>query len=59
MDAKQIQQLRPMLNTYLRQFDDCFGRRGPVAHLKTHLKTYVLTDSPFEPMIESLRALAG
>jgi len=37
MDAKQIQHLRPMLNTYLRQFDDCFGRREPVAHLKTYV----------------------
>jgi SRSO17 transposase len=37
MDAKQIQQLRPMLNTYLRQFDECFGRREPVAHLKTYV----------------------
>jgi SRSO17 transposase len=37
MDAKQIQQLRPMLDTFLRQFDDCFGRREPVAHLKTYV----------------------
>ncbi|MBI5722592.1 MAG: IS701 family transposase, partial [Planctomycetes bacterium] len=37
MDVKQIQQMRPMLNTYLRQFDDCFGRREPVAHLKTYV----------------------
>lgn len=37
MDAQQIQQLRPMLDTYLRQFDDCFGRREPVAHLKTYV----------------------
>ena len=37
MDAKQIEQLRPMLDTYLRPFDDCFGRREPVAHLKTYV----------------------
>jgi len=37
MEAKQIQQLRPLLNAYLRQFDDCFGRREPVALLKTYV----------------------
>jgi SRSO17 transposase len=37
MDAKQIEQLRPMLNTFLRQFDSCFGRREPVEHLKTYV----------------------
>lgn len=37
MDAKQIERLGPMLNTYLRQFDDCFGRWEPMAHLKTYV----------------------
>jgi hypothetical protein len=27
MDAKQIKRLSPMLNKYLRQFDDCFARK--------------------------------
>ncbi len=34
MDAKQIKQLEPMLNKYLRRFDDCFGRIEPVERLK-------------------------
>jgi SRSO17 transposase len=25
------------MNTYLREFDDCFGRREPAAHLKTYV----------------------
>jgi SRSO17 transposase len=37
MDAQQIQQLRPRLNTYLDQFDGCFARREPVGHLKTYV----------------------
>jgi len=37
MDATQIQQLRPTLNSYLGQFDDCFGRREPLAHLRTYV----------------------
>jgi SRSO17 transposase len=37
MDADQIRRLEPMLNTFLRQFDDCFARREPVAHLKTYV----------------------
>jgi len=37
MDAKQILRLRPMLDAFLRQFDDCFGRREPVEHLKTYV----------------------
>jgi len=37
MDATQIEQLRPRLNRFLAQFDDCFGRWEPVAHLKTYV----------------------
>jgi SRSO17 transposase len=37
MDAKRIERLRPKLNEYLRQFDDCFARREPVGHLKTYV----------------------
>ena len=37
MDARQIERLRPRLNTFLAGFDDCFGRREPVEHLKTYV----------------------
>lgn len=37
MDAERIRRLRPMLSTFLRQFDDCFARREPVEHLKTYV----------------------
>ena len=37
MDAREIQQLRPLLNQYLREFDDCFGRREPFEHLRTYV----------------------
>lgn len=37
MDAAKIQQMRPALNTYLREFDDCFGRREPLEHLRTYV----------------------
>jgi len=37
MEAEQIQQLRPALNEYLREFDDCFGRREPVEHLRMYV----------------------
>lgn len=55
MDAKQIQQLRPMLDTYLRQFDDCFGRREPVAHLKTYVLGQLsgLPRKSMEPMADA------
>jgi hypothetical protein len=29
MDAQQIRKLQPMLNKYLSEFDDCFGRSEP------------------------------
>jgi len=55
MDAKQIQQLRPMLNKFLRQFDDCFGRREPVEHLKTYVlgQLSALPRKSLEPMADA------
>ena len=55
MDAKLIQRLRPMLNTFLRQFDDCFGRREPVAHLKTYVVGQLsgLARKSMEPMADA------
>jgi SRSO17 transposase len=55
MDARQIQQLRPMLNKFLRQFDDCFGRSEPVEHLCTYV-TGQLSDLPrksLEPIADA------
>ena len=56
MDAKLIQQLRPRLNTFLRQFDDCFGRREPVAHLKTYVLGQLsgLARKSMEPMADAV-----
>ena len=55
MDAQQIQRLRPMLNTFLKQFDDCFGRREPVEHLKTYVigQLSSLPRKSMEPMADA------
>jgi SRSO17 transposase len=56
MDARQIQRLRPMLNKFLRQFDDCFGRSEPVEHLRTYV-TGQLSDLPrksLEPIADAV-----
>ena len=37
MDANQIKKLKPMLDKYLRQFDDCFGRIEPTERLKAYV----------------------
>jgi len=55
MDAKQIKQLKPMLNKYLRQFDDCFGRIEPTERLKAYV-TGQLSDlqrKSIEPMADA------
>jgi SRSO17 transposase len=55
MDAKQIKRLRPMLNKYLRQFDDCFGRIEPIQSLKAYV-TGQLSDlqrKSIEPMADA------
>lgn len=55
MDAKQIKQLKPMLNKYLRQFDDCFGRIEPAERLKAYV-TGQLSDlqrKSIEPMADA------
>jgi SRSO17 transposase len=38
MDARQIRQLKPQLQEYLRQFDDCFPRRDTRAHLPVYVE---------------------
>lgn len=55
MDAKQIKQLKPMLDKYLRQFDDCFGRIEPTQRLKAYV-TGQLSDlqrKSIEPMADA------
>ena len=55
MDAKQIKQLKPMLNKYLQQFDDCFGRIEPVESLRAYI-TGQLSDlqrKSIEPMADA------
>jgi len=55
MDAKQIKQLKPMLNKDLRQFDDCFGRIEPTERLKAYV-TGQLSDlrrKSIEPMADA------
>jgi len=55
MDAKQIKQLEPMLNKYLRRFDDCFGRIEPLERLRAYV-TGQLSDlqrKSIEPMADA------
>ena len=55
MDAKQIKQLEPMLNKYLRRFSGCFGRIEPLESLKSYV-TGQLSDlqrKSIEPMADA------
>ena len=38
MDADEIEALGPALAAYLSEFDDCFGRVEPRAHLRTYVE---------------------
>jgi hypothetical protein len=38
MDAKPISGPRVRLARFLDDFDDCFGRREPAAHLRTYIR---------------------
>lgn len=55
MDAKQIKQLKPMLEKYLREFDDCFGRSEPSRHLRTYVTGQFsdLQRKSMEPMADA------
>lgn len=55
MDAKQIKQLKPMLNKYLRQYDDCFGRIEPTERLKVYVAGQLsgLQRKSIEPMADA------
>ena len=55
MDAKQIRRLEPELAVYLREFDDCFGRVEPAAHLCTYVSGQLsdLRRKSIEPMADA------
>ena len=38
MDATQIRQLKPMLSTFLKRFDDCFARQDTGSHLPVYVE---------------------
>jgi SRSO17 transposase len=41
MDAKEIKNIGKKLNTFLKQFDDCFYRSQPRRHLKSYVRGQV------------------
>jgi len=57
MDAIQIAGLAPQLERYLVDFDDCFGRSEPAAHLRTYMKGQ-LSDLP-RKSVEPIALAAG
>jgi SRSO17 transposase len=57
MDARQIRKLRPMLNKYLAEFDDCFGRSEPAGNLRVYVNGQ-LSDLP-RKSIEPIADRAG
>jgi len=55
MDADEIRQMKPMLDKFLRQFDDCFGRIEPTELLRTYVAGQ-LSDLPrksLEPIADA------
>jgi len=55
MDAQTILRIKPELTSYLRQFDDCFGRSQTRGHLLTYVQGQ-LSDLPrksVEPMADA------
>lgn len=55
MDAQQIRRLEPQLASYLREFDDCFGRVEPARHLRTYVRGQLsdLHRKSIEPMADA------
>src|SRR5512147_151891 len=52
MIVPQIRQLKPKLNKFLRQFDDCFARKDTRAHLPVYISGQLsnLPDKSVEPI---------
>ena len=57
MDAGEIEALGPALDGYLEEFDDCFGRVEPRAHLRTYVQGQ-LSDLP-RKSVEPIALAAG
>ena len=52
MEAQQFRQFKPRLKAYLKQFDDCFGRKDTRAHLPVYVNGQLsdLERKSVEPM---------
>jgi SRSO17 transposase len=52
MDAEEIRRLRPELERYLKQFDDCFGRKDTRGHMPKYVEGQLsdLLRKSVEPM---------
>ena len=37
MDVQELRRLKPKLNKFLRNFDDCFGRKDTRSHLPVYI----------------------
>jgi len=57
MDAQQIRKLKPMLNKYLSEYDDCFSRSEPAEKLRVYVNGQ-LSDLP-RKSIEPIADHAG
>src|SRR4051794_40205541 len=57
MDADEIEALGPALDAFLAEFDDCFGRVEPRAHLRTYVAGQ-LSDLP-RKSVEPIALAAG
>src|SRR4051794_29269871 len=57
MNIPQIRQLKPKLNRFLRQFDDCFPRKDTRAHLPVYISGQ-LSDLP-DKSVEPIATKAG
>jgi SRSO17 transposase len=55
MDADTILRIKPSLNTYLHEFDDCFGRVTARRHLDTYVQGQLgpLARKSIEPMADA------
>lgn len=57
MNAKELRRLKPMLQDYLKRFDDCFSREGTRGHLPVYVEGQ-LSDLP-EKTLAPIAANAG
>jgi SRSO17 transposase len=57
MNVQQLRRLKPKLNKFLREFDDCFGRKDTRSHLPVYI-TGQLSDLP-QKSVEPIAVKAG